>query len=161
VPSSSCFSSCQGGLSEAIAGDIYTIAGSATASNGHTGDGGPATSALLFGPTDVAVDASGNLLIDDEGNNRIQFVAASSCSSSCLWGLSSTTAGDIYTIAGSSSGGGGHTGDGGAATSALLYNNEGIALDAAGNLYIPSMRRATSTLPTPTTIGCAEVATQH
>ncbi len=118
------------------AGDIYTIAGSSSGSSGSSGDGGVATSSLLDLPSGVAVDAAGNLYIADQGNNRIQFVAASNCSSSCPWGLSSTTANDIYTVAGSSSGSSGHSGDGGGATSALLNQPRNVAFDAAGNLYI-------------------------
>ena len=41
-------------------GDIYTVAGNGTC--GHSGDGGPATSAELFTPAGVAVDAHGDLL---------------------------------------------------------------------------------------------------
>jgi len=54
------------------AGDIYTIAG-----NGHLGfggDGGPATSAKVSDPTALAVDAAGNLVINDTGNNRLRMV---------------------------------------------------------------------------------------
>jgi hypothetical protein len=53
-------------------GDIYTVAGTGT--RGFTGDGGPATSAELCGPAAVAVDAAGNLLVTDSGNNRIREV---------------------------------------------------------------------------------------
>ena len=56
------------------AGDIYTVAGNGTA--GFSGDGGPATSAELDGPAGVAVDAAGNLLIADTGNQRVRVVAA-------------------------------------------------------------------------------------
>ncbi len=115
------------------AGDVYTIAGSASGTSGSSGDGGAATSALLSSPTGVALDAAGNLYIADQANNRAQFVAAATCSSSCRWGQS-TTANDIYTIAGT--GTAGHSGDGGAATSARLDLPTGVALDAAGNLYI-------------------------
>ena len=52
------------------AGDIYTVAGTGTA--GFSGDGGPATSARLDEPFGLAVDAAGNLLIADTGNNRIR-----------------------------------------------------------------------------------------
>src|SRR5258707_1247324 len=47
-------------------GLISTVAGTGTA--GYSGDGGAATSAQLRGPTDVAIDASGDLFIADFGN---------------------------------------------------------------------------------------------
>ncbi len=55
-------------------GDIYTIAGTGT--QGYSGDGGAATSAELYYPEGVAVDASANILISDGGNQRIREVAA-------------------------------------------------------------------------------------
>jgi len=51
---------------------ISTVAGNA--SRGYSGDGGAATSALLNGPTAVAVDATGNLYVADTGNNAIRLV---------------------------------------------------------------------------------------
>src|ERR1035438_1656425 len=42
-------------------GIIVTVAGNGT--GGYSGDGGPATSAEFYYPTDVAVDASGNLFM--------------------------------------------------------------------------------------------------
>ena len=54
------------------AGDIYTIAGGGT---GGLGDGGPATSGVLLQPGAVMVDAAGNVLIGDTGDNRIREVA--------------------------------------------------------------------------------------
>jgi sugar lactone lactonase YvrE len=47
----------------AVGGIITTVAGNGAA--GYAGDGGPAISALLFGPTGVAVDAGGRLYIAD------------------------------------------------------------------------------------------------
>jgi uncharacterized protein YjiK len=44
-------------------GVITTVAGNGT--QGFSGDGGPATSAQLFQPFGVAVDATGNLYISD------------------------------------------------------------------------------------------------
>ncbi len=109
-------------------GDIYTIAGTGT--GGYSGDSGAATSAELADPNGVAVDASGNLLIADEGNERIRVVAASSAT---FYGQSMTK-GDIYTIAGT--GAYGYSGDSVAATSAELYEPYGVAVDTSGNVLI-------------------------
>ena len=98
-------------------GTITTVAG--TGDFGFLGDGGSATSAQLWIPTGVAVDASGNLFIADAANSRIRKVAAAS--------------GIITTVAGSS---GGSLDDGSPATSAQLQTPTGVAVDAAGNLFI-------------------------
>ncbi len=50
---------------------INTVAGNGLAS---PYDGTPATSAEMFVPTGVAMDALGNLFIADTGNNRLRFV---------------------------------------------------------------------------------------
>lgn len=97
---------------------ISAYAGTGTA--GFTGDGGPATSAELSKPVGVALDGSGNLYIADYGNNRIREVSASS--------------GAIHTVAGD--GTVGYTGNGGPATSAALDGPNGVAVDAAGDLFI-------------------------
>jgi sugar lactone lactonase YvrE len=59
-------------------GIITTVAGSGPAGQGvpgaFTGDGGPATEARLNMPAGLAIDAPGNLLIVDQGNNRIRKV---------------------------------------------------------------------------------------
>lgn len=54
------------------AGKITTIAG--TNVNGYSGDGGPATAALLNGPLGVAADSNGNVFIADTGNGSIRKV---------------------------------------------------------------------------------------
>ena len=136
VAAAACSSSCRWGLSSTTAHDIYTIAGSSSGTEGHSGDGSAATSALLNDPGSVALDAAGNLYIADTDNNRVQFVAATACTSSCPLGLSSTTANDIYTIAGSASGSSGDSGNGGAATSALLLSPSGLALNSAGDVFV-------------------------
>jgi sugar lactone lactonase YvrE len=101
----------------AATGIITTVAG--TGALGYGGDGGPATSAILNRPIAVALDGAGNLYIADWFNNRVRKV---------------DTTGVITTVAGT--GTAGFAGDGGAATSALLRDPTGVAVDAAGNLYI-------------------------
>jgi len=86
---------------------------------GYSGDGGPATAALLADPTALAVDAAGNLFIADYINNVIRKVSP---------------AGIITTVAGN--GTRGYSGDNGLATAATLNSPSGIAVDAAGNLFI-------------------------
>jgi sugar lactone lactonase YvrE len=98
-------------------GTISTVAGNG--SSGFSGDGGAATLAQLNFPQGVALDAAGNLYIADLSNQRIRKVDAS---------------GTISTVAGN--GTQGFSGDGAAATLAQLTIPQGVALDAAGNLYI-------------------------
>jgi sugar lactone lactonase YvrE len=99
---------------------IATVAGGGTPSPSFCGDGGPATSACLFFPIGLAVDANDNLFIGDDFNNRVRRVDA--------------VTGNISTVAGSASVG--FCGDGGPATSACLNQVVGIATDANGNLFI-------------------------
>ena len=54
-------------------GTITTIAGTGT--EGSSGDGGPASSAQLFLPVGVALDARGNLYIADCFGDRVRMVA--------------------------------------------------------------------------------------
>jgi hypothetical protein len=122
-------------------GIITTVAGGA--GYGYSGDGGPATSAQLYSPTGVAVDASGNIYIADNDNYRIRMVTKST--------------GIITTVAGGA--GYGYSGDGGPATSAQLSYPKGVAVDASGNIYIADndnyrIRMVGRVVPTtmPTTI---------
>jgi trimeric autotransporter adhesin len=110
-------------------GHIYTVAGDGIV--GFSGDGGPATKAELNGPSGVAVDGAGNLVIADTNNQRIRVVAARTGK---FYGQA-MTAGDIYSVAGNGTEGFG--GDGGPATSAEFNQPEGVAVDGAGNLVIP------------------------
>jgi len=98
-------------------GLIYTVAG--TGAPGFSGDGGPATSAKLSGPSGVAVDTAGNLYIADTLNNCIRKVTAD---------------GTISTFAGT--GALNPLGDGGPATKAAITEPSSVAVDAAGNVYI-------------------------
>jgi hypothetical protein len=153
--------------------NISTVAGTGTA--GYDGDGGAATSALLNGPTSIAVNAAGDLFIADTQNHRIRRVdhatgvittvagtgtagydgdddLATAAELNAPQGVAvdtsdtvyiadsanhcvrKVTAGVITTVAGT--GTAGYGGDNGPATSAALNNPSGLALDAAGNLYI-------------------------
>jgi sugar lactone lactonase YvrE len=108
-------------IRKVVNGIITTVAGvGPSGSNGNEGDGGPATQGLLSLPTGVAVDASGNLYIGSSGygsdDARIRKVSQ---------GIITTAAGGGFSI-----------GDGGAAMTAQLSTPDGLALDAAGNLYI-------------------------
>jgi RHS repeat-associated protein len=114
------------------AGDAYTVAGSFGGASGDSGDGRPATSALMNEVTGVAVDSAGNLYIADQGNNQVRFVPAAT---GMHWG-NPMTANDIYTIAGSTTGAAGDSGDKDAASSALLDSPQVVRLDKAGDLYI-------------------------
>jgi hypothetical protein len=65
------------------------------------GDDGPAYDATTDDPTGLGFDPEGDLLIADQGNDLVRFVAMQSCSSgSCPFGLTSTFEGDIYAVAG-------------------------------------------------------------
>jgi len=101
-------------------GNINTIAGT-IGKNGHTGDGGPATSAMLYYPFGVAVDSTGNLYIADTFNQEVREVSAQTH--------------NITTIAGKA-GAIGSTGDGGPPAAALFNYPWCIAVDATGNIYI-------------------------
>ncbi|HEV8624845.1 MAG TPA: phytase [Acidimicrobiia bacterium] len=99
-------------------GIISTVAGMGGVS-GFSGDGGPATSARLRAPRTMEADANGNLYITDTENHRVRKVDST---------------GKITTIAGT--GTAGYNGDNIQATSAMLNNPHGVAVDAAGNVYI-------------------------
>jgi len=96
---------------------ITTIAGNGIGAFG--GDGQTATNAELDRPDGIAIDRTGNLWIADSLNNRVREVNSSTQS--------------IATVAGN--GIIGYTGDGAAATDTKVISS-GIAVDAAGNLFI-------------------------
>ncbi len=98
-------------------GTLRVIAGNGL--KGFSGDGGLATSASFSLPTRLAIDAAGNVFVADAANNRIRRVSPT---------------GIISTVAGTATSG--FSGDGGRATQASLFFPRGVAVDAAGNLYI-------------------------
>jgi len=97
-------------------GVITTVAGDGVAGDG--GDGGPAVSAHLNTPIDVAVSGS-TLYVAEKENHRVRKV-------DLLTGTITAAAGD---------GTPGFAGDGGPAASAHLWYPEGIAVDG-GTLYV-------------------------
>jgi hypothetical protein len=96
-------------------GIINTFAGNG--SFGFGGDGGPATSAKLAGPTGVAADSSGNVYISDTFNERIRQV----------------TGGIISTLAGT--GKAGFSGDGGPASSSKINTPTGTVATDGVNVF--------------------------
>ena len=98
-------------------GTLTRIAGNGR--SGYSGDGGAATLAQVQLPAGIAVDSSVNIYVADTSANVVRVISA---------------AGIISTYAGQ--GAAGYTGDGGPAAQAQLNTPMGLALDAAGNLYI-------------------------
>ena len=98
-------------------GIISTIAGTGVA--GFSGDDGLATAAQLNTPNGIALGANGDLLICDQGNNRLRKINFS---------------GVVSTIAGT--GIAGLSGNGGLATLAQLNVPYDVTRDSNGNIYI-------------------------
>ena len=99
-------------------GIITTVAGT------NLNDGSLAGNATLNVPAQVAQDATGNFYIADCANHRIRKMDTN--------GIISTFAGNGFPL---------YTGDGGPATNAGMYFPNGIALDAAGNVFISDQSR--------------------
>jgi len=92
------------------------------------------TNALFYLPTGIAVDTNGNVYVSDYGNDTIRKVAPSGTN----W-LVSTLAGMVGTT--------GHAD--GTGTNASFYYPHGLAIDAAGSLYLADMDNATIRKLTP------------
>ncbi len=102
-----------------VSAGIITTIGGIGGVGGYFGDGGPATSAKMYDPVAIAVDASGNVYVAEGLNNVVRKISPS---------------GIISTVAGT--GVAGFNGDGIAATSAKLNTPGGVWVDPAGNVYI-------------------------
>jgi hypothetical protein len=104
-------------------GIITTLAGTGKPADkklAHSsGDGGPATKAVLAGARAVCVDGKGNTYICEREGNAIRRVDSN---------------GIISTVAGT--GENGYSGDGGSAVKARLNGPKGLRCDRAGNLII-------------------------
>jgi len=104
---------------DGVTGIITTVAGDGN--SGYSGDGGPATQAMISNPAALALDGAGNLYFVDSGNHAVRRVDA--------------VTGIITSVAGTP-GVQGYSGDGGPATAARLSFPEGLAFDAAGDFFI-------------------------
>src|SRR6202162_5522059 len=86
--------------------------------DGYSGDGGPATAAMISMPTGVAVDSGNNVYFTDFNNNRVRKVSAS--------GIITTIAGNGHFV---------FSGDNGPALSAGMDPLD-VAVDNKNNLYV-------------------------
>ncbi len=84
------------------------------------GNPGPATSANLSNPWQIALDSSGNLFITDAPTNSVWEMNASTQTMAVVAGFGLPA----------------FTGDGGKATSAKLNGTHGVAVDASNNVFI-------------------------
>lgn len=95
---------------------------------GFAGDGRPAALALLSGPSGLAFDTRGDLLIADSGNNCVRKVTAASPH------IVTTVAGVPGSILTA-----GYNGDGIPALAAQLNSPMDVAVDGNGQMYIADM----------------------
>jgi sugar lactone lactonase YvrE len=93
-------------------GAVTTLAGGKAGATNGTG-----TAAAFNGPAGVAVDGAGNVYVADYLNNQIRVV---------------TAAGVVTTLAGSTTAGAAN----GTGTAASFNGPRGVAVDAAGNVYV-------------------------
>jgi trimeric autotransporter adhesin len=139
-------------------GAVSSFAG--TFSTQAIGDGGPATSAKFFSPIGVARDAAGDLFVGDFKEARVRRIKdgnITTFSTSLVQGeaLAFDRSGRLYATSGSSvlrfasdgsatriagTGSAGFSGDGAVANTAQLQFAEGLAIDAAGNIFIADTR---------------------
>jgi trimeric autotransporter adhesin len=81
---------------------------------GYDGEGNPPSSVRFSTPTGLGLDAAGNLLVVDSGNNRVRKVTSTA----------------VNTLAG------GYTGDAGPAAHSALNDPQNITFDKHSNMYI-------------------------
>lgn len=110
-----------GRIREVTNGVVTTVAGSGTL--GFSGNGGPATAATLNFPRGVAIAPSGSIFIADTNNNGVRVVTNTVINA--FAGTGAQCADPSLPC-----------GDGGAAGQANLAAPGGVAVDAAGNVFI-------------------------
>ncbi|HXZ82654.1 MAG TPA: fibronectin type III domain-containing protein, partial [Acidimicrobiales bacterium] len=122
-----------GSSSSWVEGDLYAVAGGGL--NSPVAGGTEALSTAFDQPSDVAVDASGNVIIADKDHNEIEVLAGSptdprySLGDGVVW-----TTGDLYVIAGGGSSVPSPLGS--SAESTGLASPTGVAVDASGNVLV-------------------------
>lgn len=111
---------------DAKTGIITTVAGSGH--GGYSGDGGPATEAELNGGIALVLDHTGaDLYIGDSYNCAIRRVVLKTGVITSVVGQPQQEGGGLC----------GYSGDGGLASKAEISSVYGLAIDAAGDLFIP------------------------
>lgn len=119
------------------AGELSTVAGTGVC--GSAGQGGPIAAAQLWNPVAVTLDAAGDLLVADRGDQSILFapVRGSSFSGSVA-DSGAIRAGDIGVVMGGSGGYGPYVADGlpAAGSTAELNDPRGVTLGPTGALVV-------------------------
>ncbi|MEO8886979.1 MAG: putative Ig domain-containing protein, partial [Mucilaginibacter sp.] len=85
---------------------------------------GTTTTAKIYQPYDMVIDAAGNMYVADYGNNKIKKI---------------TAGGIVSTYAGADNGG---TAKNGPAASAIFLGPAALAIDAIGNVYVADMNNS-------------------
>jgi hypothetical protein len=134
VAAANCSGDCAYGVRSTVAGHIYQVAGTGSLAEPALPAPAPADT-LSVGATGLAYDSLGDLFIGDEAHDSVDMVAAMTCSANCPFGLS-TTAGDLYPLAGT--GTEGDSGDGGPADKAELEAPTSVSVDPAGDVIVTS-----------------------
>jgi uncharacterized protein (TIGR03437 family) len=98
-------------------GVVTTVAGNGSCA--HAGDGGPPLKASFFSPYGIALDTAGRLLVLENGTGQTRAI---------------TLGASVQTVAGNNLFH--QVPDGTPATQAFLQAPQGVAMDAAGNLYV-------------------------